>query len=747
MKSIYYILLVLVAQGGSINLLAQGNSKFALPFSGMVTETSTETFTEEGIGDPENSLLCTREDNRAIDGSANNVMFCDWGQAGIQQRRLVLSSYTDASGSMPTGLPNPRVISNLIFEQESPNLSIYNLSSFVYTWGQFIDHDIVATPQGDEQADIIVPTGDPYFDPLGTGACVIPFTRSLPDTSGAERQQINAITSWIDASTIYGSDSLRATWLRSFTDGKLKTSLSDMLPFNTVTGQITSAIDPAAPYMDGNAMGMPVFVSGDARANEQPGLLSLHTLFVREHNRICNKLIIAGLTDDELIYQEARRLITGIVGYITYNEFLPALGVSFIDSVNYDDLIQPDISNLFSAAAFRFGHTMVCSSILTVNNDGSPAGEGSALLREVFFRPDFTINNGIDPILKGLSNQRQESIDNYVVDDLRNFLFGEPGAGGFDLVALNIQRGRDHGLPSYNLVRTTFGLAPVTAFSEITTNPDLQLALGAAYASVDEIDIWVALLSEDHEIGKQVGPTMELILRDQFQALRNGDFFSSIFDPAIGNSHAVFIENSSLSKVIMRNTNLTSLPADVFHADRSYCPPPRLLDATVLASEVVLEWQPSHDAVAYQISGKNLGTGLSREVGVSQEVLTIPVSLLEIGAEYEWTVTARCASLPSFSVVSFADTFLIPTPKTIAEDSEIGIYPNPTADHVIINTGIETNSRWTIYNASGIKIMEGRSSNSINKIEFPELNSGHYLLEVKFSDKAPKQFNLIITRN
>ena len=46
----------------------------------------------------------------------------------------------------------------------------------------------------------------------------------------------------------------------------------------------------------------------------------------------------------------------------------------------------------------------------------------------------------------------------HIVDDVRDFLFGEPIPGGFDLATLNIQRGRDHGLPGYNAVRVAFGL-------------------------------------------------------------------------------------------------------------------------------------------------------------------------------------------------------------------------------------------------------------------------------------------------
>ncbi len=91
-------------------------------------------------------------------------------------------------------------------------------------------------------------------------------------------------------------------------------------------------------------------------------------------------------------------------------------------------------------------------------------------------------------MLRGLARQRAQEIDPFVVDAVRNFLFGPPGAGGFDLAALNIQRGRDHGLPSYNQARVEYGLAPVQTFADLTTNPAVQARLASVYATVEEVD-------------------------------------------------------------------------------------------------------------------------------------------------------------------------------------------------------------------------------------------------------------------
>ena len=77
------------------------------------------------------------------------------------------------------------------------------------------------------------------------------------------------------------------------------------------------------------------------------------------------------------------------------------------------------------------------------------------------------------------------------IEDVRSFLFGPPGAGGFDLAALNIQRGRDMGVASYNNLREAMGLKRAEAFSDITSDADLAARLKALYGDTDLVDAWV----------------------------------------------------------------------------------------------------------------------------------------------------------------------------------------------------------------------------------------------------------------
>lgn len=159
--------------------------------------------------------------------------------------------------------------------------------------------------------------------------------------------------------------------------------------------------------------------------------------------------------------------------------------------------------------------------------------------------------------------QQVAEIDPQIIDDLRNFLFGPPGAGGLDLGAIDIQRGRDMGLPSYNQTRRDFGLAAAATFADITSDTDLQNALASVYSSVEDVDLFVGGLTEDHKPGSMVGETFWTILQDQFQRLRDGDRFwyeNSQFTAGELDE----IRNTSLADLILRDTSITSLPSNIF---------------------------------------------------------------------------------------------------------------------------------------------------------------------------------------
>jgi hypothetical protein len=444
------------------------------------------------------------------------------------------------------------------------------LTSFVIFWGQFIDHDMDLTdpPSGiAEIANIAVPAGDPFFDPAATGTKTISFNRSdydpfTGDGPGNPREQTNLLTAYLDASMVYGSDPMRAAALRAGVDGKLLTSAGDMLPFNTFG------------LPNGNPFGLPassLFLAGDVRANEQPTLACLHTLFVREHNRRCDELkALHPAWDDETLYQEARQWVGAIVQHVTLDEFLPALvGASRVPSyAGYNPAVDPSIMTEFSTAAFRVGHTMINPTLLRLDENGLEIAQGHVPLRSAFFQPDLLNEAGIEPFLLGLAGQVAQEIDNKIVDDLRNFLFGAPGSGGLDLASLNIQRGRDHGLPDLNDARRALGLPAHGAFNDITSDATLAANLQAAYASVEDIDLWVGLLAEDHLPGASVGEALAAILVDQFVRLRDGDRFW--YENTMSPAEIAEVQTTTLADVVIRNTTVANLQPNVFYVTADF---------------------------------------------------------------------------------------------------------------------------------------------------------------------------------
>jgi peroxidase len=509
---------------------------------------------------------------RPIDGFGNNLRHPDWGTPGSRLLRGSSGAHYADGLSSPAGAdrPSARVVSNAIFAQDGPLPNARGLSDFVWAWGQFVDHDLSLTEAVGESLPIPVPSGDPFFDPLFTGVQTMPFRRSVFDAATGTttpRAQINEITAYLDGSNVYGSTPRRAAWLRTGVGGLLKvtpTPLGDLLPFND--GTQPNAGSPEVPDLATD-----LFVAGDIRANEQPTLACLHTLFLREHNWQATRLArtVPGLSDDEL-YERARRIVIGELQAITYREFLPALlgRNALATDGRYDPTADPGIANVFSTAAYRLGHTLLSPNIRRLEENGQPIPAGPLSLRDAFFgaTPPLLVAEGIEPLLRGLAAQPAQELDVHVIDDVRNFLFGAPGAGGLDLVSLNLQRGRDHGLPDFSTVRQDYGLPPVTRFSEITSDPALAARLEATYGEVGNIDAFTGLLTEDHLPDAMVGETLHAVLLEQFARTRSGDRFW--YTRALRGVDRRRVEHTRLSDVIRRNTSIRHLQRNVFVVGR-----------------------------------------------------------------------------------------------------------------------------------------------------------------------------------
>lgn len=482
---------------------------------------------------------------RPIDGTGSNAGQSDWG--AVHQKLLNLADpyYADDTGEMATDRPNAREISNAVSQADAAIENSAGISDLFWVWGQFIDHDLDLTEATDgEFTPIAVPEDDPVF----AENTLLAFTRVTPiEGTGIDtpRAYENEITAFIDASMVYGSDAETAELLR---DGAfLATSDGDLLPVDG-TGSV---------------------LAGDVRAAENVALTSMHTLWVREHNRWVETLAEENpaLTEDEL-YAAARMRVEAEIQAITYNEWLPILvGEGAIEAYEgYDETVNPGIAVEFSTAAFRFGHTLLSSDLARLNEDGSSISAGALALRDAFFNSgEIAANGGVDPLFRGLASNTAQELDTEIVEDVRSFLFGG-GQAGLDLASLNIQRGRDLGVASYNDLRLAMGYDAADSFSDITSDAELAAKLEEVYGDVDLVDAWIGGLAEDAQPGGLLGELFSSIIVDQFTRVRNGDPYWSEVAGTFSTAELDELWGTTLSDVILANTDIEGLQADAFLA-------------------------------------------------------------------------------------------------------------------------------------------------------------------------------------
>ncbi|KRZ98105.1 Peroxidasin -like protein [Trichinella sp. T8] len=446
-------------------------------------------------------------------------------------------------------LPSARHVANVI--HKSKDIIHKKYSHILMTFGQFLDHDLTHTPMSlaldgsllnCQRCDshetvsvncwpIKIPENDPYFPSTfddGSPRCMH-FARSLiGQLKLGYREQMNQLTSYIDASNVYGSNDCIASDLRLFNQGKLNISkhlpgIQNTLPFGFK--------DPDCRMHSSDC-----FIAGDIRVNENSGLMVPHILFVREHNRLAEKLFMANnLWSDEKLYQEIRKIIGAVMQHIVFKEWLPkVLGHQLMEKYElylmksgyfkgYDKYCDATISNEFASAAFRFGHTLIRDTFLFMDPKHNTLME-QIRLKDMFFNitplNDFN-RGGIQSMISGLIRTPAMAFDRFINQDLRNHLFEfkhEPFSG-MDLPAINIQRARDHGIPGYNFYREVCGLKKAKNFQDLLDVIDQETIddLKNLYKHVDDIDLFPGLISEKPLSGALVGPTLGCLIGEQMQ--------------------------------------------------------------------------------------------------------------------------------------------------------------------------------------------------------------------------------------
>ncbi|XP_055720413.1 peroxidasin isoform X2 [Salvelinus fontinalis] len=558
------------------------------------------------------SDICFHQKYRSHDGTCNNLQHPMWGASLTAFQRLLKSVYDNgfnlprgASGRQQHGhaLPLPRLVSTTMIGTETITPDD-RYTHMLMQWGQFLDHDLDSTVAALSQSrfsdgqlctdvctndapcfPIQFPPGDPRQ--ARSGARCMFFVRSSPVCGSGmtsllmnsvfPREQINQLTSYIDASNVYGSSRHESEEVRDLASqrgllrqGIVQRSGKPLLPF--ATGPPTECM------RDENESPIPCFLAGDHRANEQLGLTSMHTVWFREHNRVATELLrLNPHWDGDTIYHEARKIVGAQMQHITYNHWLPKVlgdaGMKLIgDYRGYNPNVNAGILNAFATAAFRFGHTLINPILYRLDENFQPIPQGHISLHRAFFSPFRIVNEGgIDPLLRGLFGVagKMRVSTQLLNTELTERLFSMAHSVALDLAAMNIQRGRDHGIPPYNDYRTFCNLTSAQSFDDLKNeikNPHVREKLQRLYGTPLNIDLFPALMAEDLVPGSRLGPTLMCLLAAQFKRLRDGDRFwyenPGVFTPA----QLTQLKQASLTRVLCDNgDNITRIQQDVFN--------------------------------------------------------------------------------------------------------------------------------------------------------------------------------------
>ncbi|MDG4758516.1 peroxidase family protein [Micromonospora sp. WMMD710] len=602
---------------------------------------------------------------QSIDGSGNNRANPSWGKIDTIYPRVGPAWYADGISEI-VDLPPERYVSNRIFNDADVNLYSPNaVSQWGFVWGQFVDHTIaqrlgrrLVSPPG-ETRNIPFDNNDP-MESFRNDIGIVPFDRSRPaDDTGVTtpREQINTVSSYLDAATVYSNSNERLDWMREgAVDGDVRNNKATLLmPGGYLPRRDTRGDAATAPNMvaGGQLFNTPekAAVAGDQRANENPALLAIQTLFAREHNRIVAQLPTWLSEQDR--FEIARAVVIAEQQHITYTQFLPALGVDLPRYTGYKRTVDVSVSNEFATVGYR-AHSQIRGDFrleveagrydqqtldrlreldVEVTTEGDTVRLMIPLGEDAFFNPDLLELLELGPMLHGVGLRPQTRNDEMISNMLRSFPFFVPVPGNptcaddpalppclpgrNDLGAIDIARSRDHGMPSYNDMRTAYGLPTKSSFAAITressesfpADPELTpgaeiddldsldftalynaagqrttaaaddavradrrtplaARLKAVYGSVDRLDAFVGMMAEPNLPGREFGELQLAIWKKQFTAMRDGDRFYYANDPLLPLIRAAFKIDyrTSLGDIIALNTDIprSHLAADVF---------------------------------------------------------------------------------------------------------------------------------------------------------------------------------------
>ncbi|XP_075304739.1 thyroid peroxidase [Odontesthes bonariensis] len=426
---------------------------------------------------------------------------------------------------------------------------------------------------------LLPPTDDSLCMPFhrSTPDCHISFGSSLQ--RAVQRQQLNAISSYIDASVVYGHTPQLQSFLRDLSGLNGKLAVNDQFKDPNRRAYLPFvAKKPSLCRTDQTGERVECFSAGDGRVNEGLPLIALHTLWLREHNRIAEALKhINGHWSPETIYQETRKIIGALHQIITLRDYVPKIiGPESFERYlgpyrGYDPAVDASASNVFATAAFRFGHATIAPILSRLNESFQEHQRFPHLrLHTSFFSPWRIVKEGgIEPTMRGVIGTAAPSVsaNTLLVEEVTERLVVLDTQQHLDLASLNLQRGRDHALPGYNEWRGFCGLRRVVTLEDLTEvvgDGSVAEKILKLYKHADNIDVWLGGLVENFSPGSRTGPLFACLIGKQMKALRDGDRFWWEADGVFTKQQKVELLKGSVSRVVCDNSDIQEVPADSF---------------------------------------------------------------------------------------------------------------------------------------------------------------------------------------
>lgn len=445
----------------------------------------------------------------------------------------------------PQTTPDPSFVSWAFAPPAPVSVDMPVVSNLLWAWLQFIGQDVSFSRTSD--------AGTIYG---GTTAPSLQRSSFVFD-SRDNRQQINYASPYIDLSQIYGND--MATFMaqrRNDGSGKLKTVYTPNQPIG----------EDEMPVYNETTQD---FIYLDSRYNDNPILMALYVLFVREHNYWATTFAAEEphLNENEL-FNMARHMNIAQVQAITYNEFLPLLigdvssrysGACFTDpSFGTDDdiadvvdeyLHRTTVYNEWATAALPVYQTLMPDEAEMRDVDNGTIVRVVSLLNDTK-QASTAWKYGIGELLLGAARQPAELRDVEIADSVRL-----RNGGTLDLTAIQIARARDHQIPPYQAFYNLFFSRANVECTRIAYNNDLCLDIEAVYNVDDQFDLFTGVLAERQSTKMLLGPVATDIFIKQFGLIRRNDYYFYLWDKIVS-PYRMDIYKTTLTKIIARNTNI-----------------------------------------------------------------------------------------------------------------------------------------------------------------------------------------------